>query len=101
MIELNKIRSVKTLEVMKRDLAEFVSFDRNVMVEVYDEECGWGEEDYEADLEQVKDLLEQVERRHKSLSGHLAKQKAKGSGNKNVAPQQSGENVSEASEQSA
>lgn len=77
MNDLNKIRNLKTLEAMKKDLAEFLSVDRAVMISIYDENYGWGEEDYEADKEQVQDLLVAVERRHKSLSGYLAKQKVK------------------------
>lgn len=86
MIDVQKIRSLKTLESIKATLNEFIALDRAVMVAVYEEEHGWGEEDYEADLEQVKDLLEKVERRHKSLSGHLARQKAKESKPQKASP---------------
>jgi predicted nucleotidyltransferase component of viral defense system len=77
MIDLNQIRSLKPLEEMKKDLTDFIGIDRAVMLEVYEEHYQWGEEDYEADLEQVKDLLEQVEKRIKSLGHHLSKPKAK------------------------
>jgi hypothetical protein len=73
MIELSKIRTMKTLEAMQKPLKEFVTFDKPTMLSVYAEEFGWGEEDYEADLEQANYMLEQVERRMKSLGHHLAK----------------------------
>jgi hypothetical protein len=73
MIELNKVRTMKTLEAMQKPLKEFITFDRNTMISVYAEDFGWGEEDYEADKEQAEYLLEQVERRMKSLGHHLAK----------------------------
>jgi len=66
MIDLNKIRSVKTLEEMKADLTEFLS--NPDVKKVYLEDYEWGEEDYDADREQAEYVLEQVERRLKSLS---------------------------------
>ena len=82
--DLNKIRSLKTLEEMKKDLSEFLAIDRAVMVEVYNDQQ-WGEEDYEADKEEVIDVLEHVERRIKSLGHHLNKKpKVKGSAGKNL-----------------
>lgn len=75
MIELNKIRTMKTLEAMQKPLKEFVDFDRTTMVTVYVEDLGWGEDDYEADKEKAEYLLEQVERRMKSLGHHLSKGK--------------------------
>ena len=78
MIELNKIRTMKTLEAIQKPLKEFVAFDRTTMVTVYVEDLGWGEDDYEADKEKAEYLLEQVERRMKSLGHHLSK------GNKNA-----------------
>ena len=95
MIDLNKIRSLKPLEEMKKDLTDFIGIDRAIMVQVYDEQYHWGEEDYEADLEQVQDLLEQVEKRIKSLSHHLSKPKLKVKAGKNVDRRQSGEKVSQ------
>lgn len=95
MIDLSKIRSLKPLEEMKKDLTDFLAIDRKVMLEVYEEEYQWGEEDYEADLEQVKDLLENVEKRIKSLGHHLSKPKIKGKAGKNVDRRQSGEKVSQ------
>ena len=73
MIELSKIRTMKTLEAMQKPLKEFVTFDKPTMLSVYAEEFGWGTEDYEADLEQAEYMLEQVERRMKSLGHHLSK----------------------------
>lgn len=73
MIELSKIRTMKTLEAMQKSLKEFVTFDKPTMLLVYAEEFEWGSEDYEADLEQANYMLEQVERRMKSLGHHLAK----------------------------
>lgn len=73
MIELSKIRTMKPLEVMRKLLKEFVTFDKPTMLSAYTEEFGWGGEDYEADLEQAEYMLEQVERRMKSLGHHLAK----------------------------
>jgi hypothetical protein len=75
MIEVSKIRSMKTLETMKKVLSEFIGHDAPTMVQVYAEEYGWGEEDYEADKDNASYLLEQVERRMKSLGHHLTKVK--------------------------
>lgn len=65
---------MKTLEAMQKPLREFVDFDRTMMVTVYVEDLGWGEDDYEADKENAEYLLEQVERRMKSLGHHLSKE---------------------------
>ena len=75
MIELNKIRTMKTLEAIQKPLKEFITFDKPTMLSVYTEDFEWGDEDYEADLEKATDMLEQVERRMKSLGHHLAKGK--------------------------
>ena len=75
MIDLNKIRSLKTLESTKRDLIDFIAFDSRVMVDVYEKEYNWGAEDYEADKDTAITLLEQVEHRIKSLGRHVAKVK--------------------------
>ena len=77
MIDLNKIRSMKTLDGIKQDLIDFIAVDRKIMIAVYDEDYGWGEEDYETDLEEVKQLLEQTERRINSLGNFIKKQKLK------------------------
>lgn len=75
-IDLNKIRSLKALEAMRKTLADFVNFDPAVIKAVYAEEYGWGDEDYDADKEQAADMLERVEKRMKSLGRHLSKVKA-------------------------
>lgn len=75
MMDLNKIRNMKTLEAIHKPLKDFIASDRAEMVLVYSKHFGWGEEDYEADKEKAEYLLEQVERRMKSLGHHLAKGK--------------------------
>lgn len=69
MIDVNRIRSLKTLEDIKSTLNEFLVHPD--ILEVYIKEYDWSEEDYEADKEMVVELLEKVERRIKSLSNHL------------------------------
>ena len=73
MIDLSKIRSIKTLESMRRDLSDFLNFDAATMKAVYVEEFEWSEDDYEADRDAATYLLEQVERRMRSLGRHLSK----------------------------
>jgi hypothetical protein len=73
MIDLSRIRTLKPLETIKKDLTEFLAFSPAIMIEVYSDN-NWGPEDYEADKEQVQELLDKVERRIKSLSNHLNKQ---------------------------
>lgn len=87
MIEVNKIRSMKTLDAMKKVLSEFISFDHATMVAVYAEEYGWGEEDFEADKDNASYLLEQVEKRMKSLGRHLAKGKVEKSASQSASPE--------------
>ena len=65
MINLNRIRSVKTLEEMKQDLTDFLSNPE--ILNVYVEELDWDSEDYESDKEAVQYLLEQLEHRIVSL----------------------------------
>jgi hypothetical protein len=79
MIDLNRIRSLKTLESMRKILADFIAFDPVMMKDVYMTDYGWGEEDYEADKDNASYLLEQVERRMKSLGRHLARASKAGS----------------------
>ncbi len=69
MIDLNKIRSVKVLEDIKRDLNSFLSNPQ--VPTVYVTELDWSEDDYEADKEMVLELLEKVEHRINSLSRFL------------------------------
>lgn len=90
MIDLNRIRSLKTLEEMKQILTDFISFDPTVIVSIYEEENDWGKVDYEADIEEAKEFLEHVEKRMKSLGNYLnnpnkdKKKKVKINKNKNA-----------------
>lgn len=74
MINLNKIRTLKPLEEMKKDLVEFIT--NPDVPKVYVEEYHWGLDDYESDKEQAQGLLEKVERRIKSLSNYLCKKQS-------------------------
>ena len=38
MIELNKIRTMKTLEAIQKPLKEFITFDKPTMLSVYTED---------------------------------------------------------------
>lgn len=71
MIDLSRIRTLKPLETMRNTLNEFISFDPATMIAIYNEENDWGKEDYEADIEEAKAFLEQVEKRIQSLSNYL------------------------------
>jgi len=71
MIDLNKTRSMKTLEEMKRDLTSFITDP--VIQQIYVEDKGWSIQDYEDDKEQAQDFLEMVNRRMESLGRYLAK----------------------------
>jgi hypothetical protein len=73
MIDVRRIRSLKSLEKIEATILGFLEFDRRAMVDYY-EDINWGEEDYESDRSELTSLLEDVRRRHTSLSGHLAKQ---------------------------
>lgn len=86
MIDLNRIRSLKTLEDMKQTLTEFVNFDPAVMISVYETDFNWGPEDYEADIDSAKELLERVEHRAKSLGTFINKSKKVKAG-KSASPQ--------------
>jgi hypothetical protein len=78
MIDVNKIRSLKTLESIKADLNEFLSHPD--IPRAYVEEFDWSTDDYEADKETVLELLGKVERRIVSLSNFLTgKAKKRGS----------------------
>jgi len=70
MIDLSRIRSVKTLEEMKSDLTEFIT--NPIMLQLYIEDYQWEENDYNDDKEEAQYLLEKVEQRIKSLN-HLSK----------------------------
>jgi D-Tyr-tRNAtyr deacylase len=69
MIDVSKIRSLKMLESIKADLKEFLTHPdmERAYIEVFD----WSKDDYEADKEQVEELLKKVERRIVSLSNFL------------------------------
>jgi len=71
MIDLNKTRSMKTLEEMKRDLTSFITDP--IMQQIYVEDKGWSIQDYEDDKEQAQDFLDMVNRRMESLGRYLAK----------------------------
>ena len=92
MIDLNKIRSMKVLENLKADLTEFINFDKNALVTVYDSEDLGDEGDLDADIEAAQDLLSKIERRMKSLGNHLAKVD-KNAPPKSSTPETSGDSV--------
>lgn len=71
MIEVNKIRSVKSLEDIQTLLKEFMA--NTIIPKLYVEEHGLTKEDYEEDKKQVKELLMNVERRLKTLKGKSVK----------------------------
>jgi hypothetical protein len=71
MINLNKIRSLKTLETIRKTLMDFLNYPN--MLKVYENEFGWNEDDYSVDCDLAKELLEKVEHRIKSLTRHLNK----------------------------
>jgi hypothetical protein len=67
MIDLNRIRSIKTLEGMKKDLEFFIK-ESEVAKDIYRTEYKWDDEDYEADKEDATYLLDCINIRIKSLS---------------------------------
>lgn len=73
-VELNRVRSIKTLDEFKKPLVEFLALDRASAMAVYEHE-GWGEEDLDADIESVHELLDKIEHRAKSLGHYLSKEK--------------------------
>ena len=75
MIDLNKIRSLKTLESIKADLMAFLT--NSDILSVYEKNFDWSEDDYEADKELVEELLAKVEHRIASLSRFLKGQAKK------------------------
>lgn len=75
MIDLSRIRSLKTLEEMKQDLTDFLN--NPDIIKVYVEDYGWGEEDYQSDRDEVIDALDKVERRIQSLDKYLKGRAAK------------------------
>lgn len=75
MIDLSRIRSLKTLEKMKTDLTNFITMPEIKFV--YIEDLKWGEEDLEADREMAEYLLEKIDSRIKSLTKYLNQPKEK------------------------
>lgn len=71
MTDLNKTRSMKILEEMKKDLISFITDP--IMQQIYVEDKGWSIQDYEDDKEQAQDILEKVIRRMESLGRYLTK----------------------------
>lgn len=71
MIDLNKTRSMKILDEMKKDLTSFITDP--IMQQIYVEDKGWSVQDYEDDKEQAQDFLEMVNRRMESLGKYLSK----------------------------
>ena len=69
MIDLSRIRSLKTLDEMTRDLNEFLT--NPYVLEIYVKDYGWDKEDYEDDKADVIDLLERIVHRRASLERHL------------------------------
>lgn len=69
MIDLNKIRSIKTLENIQADLKAFLASED--VPNVYVTNLAWSLDDYEADKEMVMELLDRVDRRIRSLSNFL------------------------------
>ena len=70
MINLNEIRTLEPLIEMKADLSAFL--DQVDMKDHYILDLGWGEEDYDADVEKVNELLVKVNRRIASLKKFLS-----------------------------
>ena len=72
MIDVNKIRSLAVIDELKKDLNDFLTFDRAELLGVYyANNCG--EEDLDADMESAAELRSRLDRRSKSLGRHLAK----------------------------
>lgn len=66
MIDLSKIRSIKTLEEMKKDLEFFIN--EPVIREIYIVDNEWGEDDLEADRDSAKELIDLIDKRVHSLN---------------------------------
>jgi len=75
MIDLNKIRSLTTLEEMKKDLADFL-VNPEVIV-IYKEENDGRTIEYEDDKELVLAALAKVEHRIQSLGKYLKREAEK------------------------
>ena len=72
MIDLNRIRSIKSLEEMKKDITEFIN--NPLMLEIYSNDISLGEDAYADDKEQAEQLLVKIEKRISSLSKFLQKE---------------------------
>lgn len=59
MIDLTRIRSIKTLEAMKNDLTNFIN--NKLILKIYIEDYDWCNEDYLYDIEQSKILIERID----------------------------------------
>jgi hypothetical protein len=66
MIDLTRIRSIKSLEEMKKDIIEFIN--NPLMLEIYREDVSLGEDAYADDKEQAEQLLVKIEKRSVSLT---------------------------------
>jgi len=69
MIDLSRIRSLKALDEMTKDLNEFIT--NPMVVEIYVQEYGWDKEDYEDDKSDAIELLEKIAKRRLSLERYL------------------------------
>lgn len=75
MIDLSRIRSLKTLDEMTGHLNEFIN--NPDVVKIYVEDYGWGVEDYEDDKGEAIELLAKIEARRLSLDKYLKGQAGK------------------------
>lgn len=66
MIDLTRIRSVKTLTNMKKDLEFFIN--EPIVLEIYKNEYNWDDVDYEADVESATLLSCNIDKRIASLN---------------------------------
>ena len=69
-IEISEIKSIKKLELMHKDLVDFINSTE--VPRLYIEEYGWGKEDYDYDIELANQYIDVINVRIKELS-HGAK----------------------------
>lgn len=69
MIDLSRIRSLKTLDEMTADLKEFIT--NPIMPVIYLEDYGWDQEDFDDDKELAIELMEKIAARRESLERYL------------------------------
>jgi len=74
MIDVNRIRSLEGLNKLEATLNEFLSSTEIPQLYI---ELDWGTEDYEADCDAVRDLLEKVIKRRESLSKFLIREQSR------------------------